>query len=99
MKKLIEKDKKLRHNILDVENKLFILKLIMKNSNFFTLIRWKAFLKIKKLTENASNISLVNRCLLSANKKRFNKLTGFSRHIFLKIIRSGAIPGLKKSSW
>lgn len=99
MKKLIEKDKKLRENILGIENKLFILKLIIKNSNFFTLIRWKAFLKLKVLTENASKISVINRCLLSANKKRFNKLTGFSRHIFLKIIRSGSVPGFKKSSW
>jgi ribosomal protein S14 len=99
MKKLIEKDKKLRNNILSIENKGFILKLIIKNSNFFTLVRWKAFLKLKELTENASNISVINRCLLSVNKKRFNKLTGFSRHIFLKIIRYGTIPGLKKSSW
>jgi ribosomal protein S14 len=37
--------------------------------------------------------------LYSQNKKRFNKLTGFSRHIFLKKIRAGEINGFRKSSW
>jgi ribosomal protein S14 len=99
MKKLIQKDLKLRENISINEVKHFILKSIFKNFNFFILIRWNAFLKLKKLTKNASKISTINRCLTSVNKKRFNKLTSFSRHIFLKTIRSGFINGIKKSSW
>lgn len=39
MKKLLEKDKKLRHQIKFIENQRFILKSIFKNFNFFTLIR------------------------------------------------------------
>ena len=39
MKKLLEKDKKLRHQIKLIENQHFILKSIFKNFNFFTLIR------------------------------------------------------------
>lgn len=99
MKKLLEKDKKYRKNIKIAENRHFILKSIVKNLNFFTLVRWNAFLKLKSLSNTFSKISLINRCLLSVNKKRFNKLTGFSRHIFLKIIRSGNVSGIKKSSW
>jgi ribosomal protein S14 len=103
MKKLIEKDKKLRKSLVLTENKHFILKTIIKNSNFFILIRWNAFLQLKLLTSNINKsdykYSTTNRCLLSSNKKRFNKLTGFSRQIFLKIVRSGSIPGIKKSSW
>lgn len=98
MKKLFAKDKKLRENVLNIENKYFILKSIVKNFNFFTLIRWNAFKQLDNLTNKNSKVSLSNRCLLSVNKKRFNKLTVFSRHIFLKLIRTGAIPGLRKSS-
>lgn len=99
MKKLLENDKKLRQKIKLVENKQFILKSISKNFNFFILIRLNAFLKLKVLVRNNSKVSMINRCLLSINKKRLNKLTTFSRHIFLKLIRSGEIYGIKKSSW
>jgi ribosomal protein S14 len=99
MKKLIEKDKNLRKQIILKEHEHFILKSILKNLNFFTLIRWNAFLKLKSITQNASKISTINRCLYTVNKKRFNRLTGFSRHVFLKNIRSGSVIGIKKSSW
>lgn len=99
MKKLIERDKKLRHEIRKTEKQNYILKSIFKNGNFFTLIRWNAYLKLNNLTKKNSSIALSYRCLGSINKKRFNKLTVFSRHIFLKLIRSGNISGLQKSSW
>jgi ribosomal protein S14 len=99
MKKLIEKDKKLRLHIVKTENKHFILKSIIKNFNFFILIRWNAFLQLKTLTQKFSKISITNRCLNSINKKRFNKLTGFSRHVFLKTVREGSVNGIRKSSW
>jgi ribosomal protein S14 len=99
MKALFEKDKNLRTNVVEIENKHFILKSIIKNLNFFILIRWNAFLRLNLLTKLKSKVSTTNRCLHSYNKKRFNKLTGFSRQIFLKKIRSGEINGLRKSSW
>ena len=97
MKKLLTKDKILRKKLKTVNKKTFLFKLIIKNSNFFKLIRWNAFSKLKQL--NVSNVSMVNRCILTINKKRLNNLTNFSRHIFLKLIRSGQINGMKKSSW
>ncbi len=99
MKKLIEKDKKLRDQLKKNEKQHYILKSILKNSNFFVLIRWNAYLKLKSLTKKNSSTALSYRCLASINKKRFNKLTTFSRHIFLKLIRSGSIYGFQKSSW
>ena len=99
MKKLIEKDKKLRINILKIEKQSFILKSICKNFNFFVLIRWNAFLKLKNILNNSYKTSLQNRCLETKNRKRFNKLTTFSRHVFLKHIRFGRINGIQKSSW
>jgi ribosomal protein S14 len=99
MKKLIEKDKKLRISIKKTENEYFILKSILKNCNFLMLTRWKAFIKLKSFSSKLSKVSVSDRCVHSFNKKRFNKFTSFSRHIYLKLIRSGKIPGMQKSSW
>jgi hypothetical protein len=99
MKKLLEKDKKLRINIKNSETKQFILKSIFKNSNFFLLSRWKAFNKLKSLGFENSKIAVSSRCLKTINKKKFNKLTLFSRNVFLKLIRSGDISSMKKASW
>ena len=99
MKKLVIKDKTLRNRILTVEIKQFILKSIFKNFNFFLLIRWNAFKTLHILSKNANKLSCSNRCLFSTNKKRFNKLTNMSRHIYLKLIRAGKISGVTKASW
>jgi ribosomal protein S14 len=99
MKKLLQKDKILRSKIKEQEIQHLILKSIYKNSNFFTLIRWNAFIKLSGFTKKNTKTALTNRCVYSINKKRFNKLTNFSRHIFLKLIRSGNVNGIQKSSW
>lgn len=99
MKKLLEKDKKLRLRVKQAETKIFILKSIFKNFNFFLLIRWNAFLKLNNLAKKNSTVSLSARCLYTINKKRFNKLTPFSRHVFLRLIRSGQISSVSKASW
>jgi ribosomal protein S14 len=99
MKKLLQKDKNLRLQIKNQEIEHLVLKSIYKNLNYFTLIRWNAFMKLANLSNNRSKSSLINRCVYSVNKKRFNKLTNFSRHIFLKLLRLGNINGVRKSSW
>lgn len=53
---------------------------------------------LKCLINKNSQVSLTNRCLEGVNRKRLNKLTTFSRHIFLKLIRSGLIVGMRKAS-
>lgn len=99
MKKLLAKDKKLRFEIKKSENQYLVLKSIYKNLNFFTLVRWNAFIKLQNIAGTSNKNALSNRCLFSVNKKRFNKLTNFSRHIFLKFIRSGQTNGITKSNW
>lgn len=99
MKKLLEKDKNLRLEVKKSEKQHFILKSIFKNTNFFVLVRWKAFLKLQPIGYKNSKVAIASRCLLTINRKKFNKLTLFSRHIFLKFVRSGVISGMKKSSW
>jgi len=51
MKKLLEKDKKLRLRIKRAETKIFVLKSIFNNFNFFILVRWNAFLKLSGLAK------------------------------------------------
>jgi|SRR6478672_5425535 len=99
MKKLKGKDKKIRFNFNNIEKQRFILKSIFNNLNFFVLVRWNAFLKLKGLTVGNFKVSITYRCLNSSNKKRFNKLTTFSRNTFLKLIRAGHISGMQKSTW
>ena len=100
MKKLFTKDIKRRINFFKNEKKIFILNLIFNNFNFLLNIRLKAFLKINSMFKNKYfKTTFSNRCIYSFNKKRFNKLTLFSRNIFLKLIRHGKIHGIVKSSW
>lgn len=99
MQNLIKKDYKIRYVYLNyIEKKHFILKLILKNFNFFKLTRWSTLLKLESLTNNSSKISMINRCLLTFNKKRFNKLVAFSRHVFIKLIQEGFVLNVQKSS-
>lgn len=99
MKKLITKDKRLRSNLEKQEKQYFVLKTIFQNCNLFTLIRWNAYTRLKALGEVSSEISQVPRCVYTINRKRFNALAPFSRYIFLKLVRSGKLSGLRKSSW
>ena len=99
MKTLLEKDKIRRKTISATEKKLFVLKSIFKNINFFTLIRWNAYEKITQFSGNSRKNKLSNRCQKTISKKRVNKLTNFSRHVLLKLIRSGKISNVRKASW
>jgi ribosomal protein S14 len=99
MKKLLEKDKKTRKKIEDLEKKKFIFQAISKNSNLSNLIRFNAFHNLNKLPTRASKTFVSNRCVNTFNKKKSNKLTHFSRIIFLRLARNQKIHGLTKSSW
>jgi ribosomal protein S14 len=99
MKKLIAKDKKLRLKLKNQDKQYFVLKTICQNSNLFVLTRWNAYLRLKILGKANSMVSTSARCVYTINRERFNSLTPFSRHVFLKLIRSGQLSGIRKSSW
>ena len=99
MIKLRERDKKIRININAFEKKRFVLKLIGQNLNFFSLIRWKAKSQLNILPSRSSKTYLSNLCILTTNKKKFNKLTNFSRIVFLKLVNNKKICNIYKSSW
>jgi ribosomal protein S14 len=97
MIKLYGRDKKLRVLLKSKEKTNFVMKLISNNINLSSLVRWNALKLSQK--NNVSYVNLSNRCLFSINKKRLNKWSAFSRHIYLKLLRSGSIVGFQKSSW
>lgn len=99
MKKLIEKDKKIRKQIKNLEKKKFIFQIISNNTNLSNLIRFNAFYISNNLPIKSSKTFVSNRCVYTFNKKKSNKLTHFSRMIFLKLARDKKIFGLTKSSW
>lgn len=98
MKKIFAKDKKNRQFIKKLELKHFILKQISTNSNFIKTIRWNALHELN-YNKKGSKTILSNRCVKTINKKTFHKFSKFSRIVFIKLIRTGQISGMRKSSW
>jgi ribosomal protein S14 len=99
MKKLFAKDRGNRRLIKETELQRFILKQISTNSNFLKTTKWNALYKISSLSTKSSKTVLSNRCVKTINKKTFHKFTNFSRTVFLKLVKSGHISGMRKSSW
>lgn len=99
MKKLLEKDKKIRKKLKNSEKKKFLLKTISNNLNLPDLIRFKAFNNLIKMPKYTSKTVISNRCINTINKKKFNKFTHYSRTIFIKLARNKQIYGLQKTSW
>jgi ribosomal protein S14 len=99
MKKLFAKDRENRKLIKETELQRFILKQISTNSNFLKTTKWNALYKISSLSKKSSKTVLSNRCVKTINKKTFHKFTNFSRTVFLKLVKSGHISGMRKSSW
>lgn len=99
MKKLFAKDKENRKTIKHLELEHFILKQISINSNFLRTVRWNALYKLSNISKKGSKTLISNRCVQTINKKTFHKFTSFSRTVFLKLVKSGYISGMRKSSW
>lgn len=99
MKKLFAKDRENRKTLKQLELEHFILKQISTNSNFLKTIRWNALYKLSIMSKKSSKTLLSNRCIQTINKKTFNKFTHFSRTVFFKLVKSGYISGMRKSSW
>ena len=99
MKKLIEKDKKVRKNIKRLEKKKFILKIILNNISLPYLLRFNASNNLNNITKKGSKTLISNRCIATVNKKKFGKLTHYSRIFFLKLARNKKIHGITPASW
>ena len=98
MKKIFSKDKQNRNTVKQLELKHFILKQISNDSNFSKITVWNSLTKLTSLNKRSSKTYVSNRCVKTINKKIFNKFSNFSRSVF-KLIKSGQISGMRKSSW
>lgn len=100
MKKHLRKDQKIRLRFAKQELRYVILKSITQNENLPVLVKWNAILKLSSFGVNQNKIRLVNRCVLTSRKAKFNRIfKKFSRLSFLRLARTGTVSGLKKSSW
>ena len=99
MKKLVEKDKKIRKIVEKLEKKTFILKTLRNNQNLPVTTRFNALNTLNQFEKKVSRTLISNRCILTVNKKKFGKWTHYSRIFFLKLAKTEKIYGLTKSSW
>lgn len=98
MKKLFVKDKEKRQSVKQKELKHFALKQISTNANFIKTVRWNALYELNNVKKGSKTV-LSNRCVKTINRKTFHKFTNLSRTVFLRLIKSGQISGIRKSSW
>nr|YP_010377475.1 ribosomal protein S14 [Hemiaulus sinensis]QYB23211.1 ribosomal protein S14 [Hemiaulus sinensis] len=99
MKKQIIKDLKKRKLNLVNDNRFFILKSLIKNSNLKNPVRWSASLKASDLSKTNFKHKIVKRCVLTGRKSKIHNNYRFSRLMFLRLVRNGCVSGLKKSTW
>ena len=96
MKNQIQKDKKKRKSHVIFEDKIVILKSIVKNKKLLSNLRWNSELKLNNLPKSSFKIQQINRCVLTGRRKKSNKFLKVSRLTFLKFVRKGFIYGFKK---
>jgi ribosomal protein S14 len=99
MKKLFTKDLKNRKIIKKSELKHFVLKQILTNSNYLKTIRWNVAYNLSNTSKTNSKTIVSNRCVQTKSRKTFHKFSNFSRIVFLKLVKSGYISSIRKSSW
>ena len=96
MKNQIQKDKKKRKLHVTFEDRIVILKSIIKNKKLSNNLRWNSELKLNNLPKSSFKIQQINRCVLTGRRKKSNKFLKVSRLTFLKFVRKGFIYGFKK---
>ena len=99
MKRSLEKDKKKRIHFYKNEYLRKILKAISYNVSLPLHLRVKAGLSLSALSRNSSSTQIKKRCLLTGRGRFILKPFNLSRLALRKLVRSGLISGLQKSSW
>lgn len=99
MKKIIFRNKKLRILIKNFKNLYFILKSIIKNKIVFNYFKYKILTFFKTSLNITYNYTALKFCVISLSKKRFTKISFYSRQLLSKKIQSGEMFGITKQSW
>lgn len=99
MKKLIVRNKRLRDIIGNFKNLYFILKSIIKNIFVFIYFKYKILSFFRKNLNITYNFTGLKFCVISLSKKRFNKMSFYSRQLLGKKIHNGKMFGIVKQLW
>ncbi len=99
MKRFVKNQQLLKSITNNLGIKCYLLKSLIKHNFFLINIKNKAIVILKTKT-NVKSISVItNVCMLTLNKKKFSKLSAYSRQILNNKIQNGEIYGFIKYSW
>jgi len=101
MKKLYynKKSEKINRLVL-VEKKRVILKSIILNTNISQITRQQCVTRLSNYAKVCVTTNqLVKKCIITKQRKIFNKNFKFSRLVLLRMARSGLVCGLVKTVW
>ncbi len=92
-------DNKRRLQFHRFEHKSMILKSINKSRSIRYPIRWFSNIKYEKSKKRASQVRIINRCVVSGRSRAVYRFVRMSR-LFLRDSQFiGSIPGLVKAYW
>jgi len=84
VQKKTQKDKKIRKFFNQQELTQIIIKSMIRNANFSSIVKWNAISKLSNFSGSQNKTRFVNRCILTNRKAKFNKIfKKFSRLSFL----------------
>ena len=96
---MIEREKKRQKLVDKYAAKRAALKEIASDESNSMEDRFRARLKLAKLSRNSSATRLHNRCAVSGRPKAFYRKLKMSRIALRDLASRGEIPGMVKSSW
>ena len=86
-------------NFKKISFNYFLVKILYKNKFINYFLKYNLLALFKYNFKKISVFIITNQCIITDNKKQFNKFSYYSRYIFFKKIRNGIIGGLIKYSW
>ena len=99
MLKKIKKNIKQRYFFKNFEKKRLILKILFKNLNIESKLRWKFQQKLNFFDQNSSITRIKNICILTGRSRSIYRIVKISRIQLRNLISKGLIPGFSKYSW
>ena len=97
--KYLLNEKRNRFGFYWQESVRIVLKSISQNIYLEKPTKLTTLLKLSTLINNFIKIRLVNRCIITDRRNRYNLFYKFSRLIFLKLGRNNDLVGLKRHNW
>ena len=98
-KSVINRNKKRVSLNLKFEHKRQKLKKIVMNKKLSLDERFKAQMKLSKLSRNSSKVRIRNRCEITGRPHGVYRKLKISRIALRQLTLAGKIPGMIKSSW